>query len=109
MVNGNSASAAEIFAGAMQDWDQALVVGQTSFGKGTVQQWQELTGEGGAFRLTVAKWLTPSKRWIHDVGLEPQVPVEVPPNLPAGEDPTLDRALEMFGAGAAGTGLREAA
>ncbi len=109
LVDGGSASASEIVAGALQDTKRATLVGQTTFGKGTVQQWQELTGEGGAFRLTVAKWLTPSKRWIHDVGLEPQVPVVVPANLPAGADPTLDRALEMFGAGAAGTGLREAA
>ena len=103
------ASASEIVAGALQDTGRATLVGQTSFGKGTVQQWQELTGEGGAFRLTIAKWLTPSKRWIHDVGIDPNVAVEVPPNLPAGADPTLDRALEVFGAGAAGTGLREAA
>ncbi len=109
LIDGGSASASEIVAGALQDTGRATLVGQTSFGKGTVQQWQELTGEGGAFRLTIAKWLTPSKRWIHDVGIEPNVAVDVPPNLPAGADPTLDRALEIFGAGAAGTGLREAA
>jgi carboxyl-terminal processing protease len=109
LIDGGSASASEIVAGALQDTGRATLVGQTSFGKGTVQQWQELTGEGGAFRLTVAKWLTPAKRWIHDVGLEPQVKVEVPPNLPVGEDPTLDRALELFGAAAAESGLRDAA
>jgi carboxyl-terminal processing protease len=109
LIDGGSASASEIVAGALQDTGRATLVGQTSFGKGTVQQWQELTGEGGAFRLTVAKWLTPNKRWIHDVGLEPQVPVEVPADLAPGEDPTLDRALELLGAGAAATGLREAA
>ena len=63
-----AASASEIVAGALQDTGRATLVGQTSFGKGTVQQWQELAGEGGAFRLTVARWLTPDKRWIHDVG-----------------------------------------
>ncbi len=81
LIDGGSASASEIVAGALQDTGRATLVGQTSFGKGTVQQWQELTGEGGAFRLTIARWLTPSKRWIHDIGLEPQVPVELPAEL----------------------------
>ena len=52
------------------------LVGQQSFGKGTVQQWQELSGEGGAFKLTIARWLTPDKRWIHGVGLTPDVVVD---------------------------------
>ncbi|HEU4364654.1 MAG TPA: S41 family peptidase [Candidatus Krumholzibacteria bacterium] len=64
MVNGNSASASEIFAGAMQDWDQALVVGQTSFGKGTVQTVFQLS-ETEAVKLTTAKYYTPSGRSIH--------------------------------------------
>jgi carboxyl-terminal processing protease len=100
LIDGGSASASEIVAGALQDTQRARLVGQTSFGKGTVQQWQELAGEGGAFRLTVARWLTPNKRWIHDVGLEPDVVVTIPDGLPAGEDPTLDKALELFGAAA---------
>jgi carboxyl-terminal processing protease len=109
LIDGGSASASEIVAGALQDTGRATLVGQTSFGKGTVQQWQELTGEGGAFRLTVARWLTPNKRWIHDVGLEPEVPVELPANLAPGDDPTLDRALELLGAPAANAGWLEAA
>jgi len=64
MVNGNSASASEIFAGAMQDWDQALVVGQTSFGKGTVQTVFQLS-DTEAVKLTTAKYYTPSGRSIH--------------------------------------------
>jgi carboxyl-terminal processing protease len=64
MVNGNSASASEIFAGAMQDWDQAIVVGQTSFGKGTVQTVFQLS-ETEAVKLTTAKYYTPSGRSIH--------------------------------------------
>ena len=72
----------------------------TTFGKGTVQQWQELTGEGGAFRLTIARWLTPDKRWIHDVGLTPDEPVEVPADAGPDDDPVLDRAVELLsGAG----------
>jgi len=64
MVNGNSASASEIFAGAMQDWDQAIVVGQTSFGKGTVQTVFQLS-DTEAVKLTTAKYYTPSGRSIH--------------------------------------------
>jgi len=64
LVNGNSASASEIFAGAMQDWDQALIVGQTSFGKGTVQTVFQLS-ETEAVKLTTAKYYTPSGRSIH--------------------------------------------
>ena len=110
LVDGGSASASEIVAGALQDTGRATIVGQTSFGKGTVQQWQELTGEGGAFRLTIARWLTPDKRWIHDVGIEPDVAVTVPEDLAEGEDPTLDRALEVLeGTGALPAGARAAA
>jgi carboxyl-terminal processing protease len=100
LVDGGSASASEIVAGALQDTGRATIVGETTFGKGTVQQWQELTGEGGAFRLTIARWLTPDERWIHDVGIEPDVVVELPDEIPAGEDPILDRGLEVLDAGA---------
>ena len=105
LVDGGTASASEIVAGALQDTGRATLVGQVTFGKGTVQQWQELSGEGGAFRLTVARWLTPDKRWIHGVGLTPDVVVTLPDPVPVDEDPTLDRALEMFG-GDASAGLR---
>ena len=71
------------------------LIGETTIGKGTVQQWQESTGEG-AFRLTIARWLTPNKRWIHDVGMEPDVPVVIPDDVAPDEDPVLDRALEIL-------------
>ena len=109
LIDGGTASASEIVAAALQETGRATLVGQTSFGKGTVQQWQELSGEGGAFRLTVARWLTPEKRWIHEVGVVPDVVVEVPDPLPAGEDPTLDKALELLDATADRGGLRAAA
>jgi carboxyl-terminal processing protease len=108
LIDGGSASASEIVAGALQDTKRATLVGQQSFGKGTVQQWQELSGEGGAFKLTIARWLTPDKRWIHDVGLTPDVAVDVPADLPAGEDPILDKALEVLGE-SAHAGMRVAA
>jgi C-terminal processing protease CtpA/Prc len=60
-----------------------------------VQEWTPLEGAGG-FRLTIAKWLTPDQTWIHKVGIEPDVAVEVPADTPAGEDPVLDAALELL-------------
>jgi carboxyl-terminal processing protease len=94
LVDGGSASASEIVAGALQDTGRARLVGQTTFGKGTIQQWQTLTDDSGGFRLSVARWLTPHRRWIHDLGLEPDVRVEVPPN--ATSDVVLERALELL-------------
>jgi carboxyl-terminal processing protease len=98
LIDRGTASASEIVAAALQESGRATLVGQRSFGKGTVQQWQELAGEGGAFRLTVARWLTPAQRWIHDVGIEPDVPVEVAEPVSPGQDPVLDRALQVLGA-----------
>ena len=102
LVDGGSASASEIVAGALQDTGRGTLVGEQTFGKGTVQQWNELTGEGGAFRLTIARWLTPDKRWIHDVGLTPDEAVEVPADAGPDDDPVLDRAVELL----TGTGAR---
>jgi carboxyl-terminal processing protease len=111
LIDGGSASASEIVAGALQDSGRAMLIGAQSFGKGTVQQWQQLSGDGGAFRLTVARWLTPKKRWIHKVGLTPDVVVAVPKSLPIGSDPILDKALEVLARSdsATGAGLRPAA
>jgi carboxyl-terminal processing protease len=96
LIDRGSASASEIVAAALQDTGRATLVGQRSFGKGTVQQWQELPGEGGAFRLTIARWLSPDKRWIHNVGIEPDVTVALPSTPIPGEDPTLNRALGIL-------------
>lgn len=109
LVDAGSASASEIVAGALDDTDRATLVGQTTFGKGTVQQWQELPGEGGAFRLTIARWLTPNKTWIHDKGITPDIEVTVPDGTPEDVDPVLDRAVELLGGTAAGRVLRAAA
>jgi carboxyl-terminal processing protease len=99
LIDRGTASASEIVAAALQDSGRATIVGQRSFGKGTVQQWQELAGEGGAFRLTIARWLTPSKRWIHDVGIDPDVAVDVPQVRDPGSDPVIDAAIEVLRAG----------
>jgi carboxyl-terminal processing protease len=109
LIDGGTASASEIVAGALQDTGRATLVGQVSFGKGTVQQWQELSGEGGAFRLTVARWLTPEKRWIHGTGLTPDVVVTLQNPVPVGADPTLDRALDVLGEEARLEGRKAAA
>jgi carboxyl-terminal processing protease len=97
LIDRGSASASEIVAGALQDRGRATLVGETSFGKGTVQEWIGLDDLGGV-RLTVWKWLTPDKRWIHHVGVTPDVPVDVPADTPPNDDPVLERALEILGA-----------
>ena len=94
LVDKGSASASEIVAGALQDRKRATVVGETSFGKGTVQQWIQLQ-DGSALKLTIAKWLTPDKRWIHHVGIIPDVPV-TPANPAPGVDPVQDKAVELL-------------
>jgi carboxyl-terminal processing protease len=109
LIDHGSASASEIVAGALQDRGRATLIGQTSYGKGTVQQWQELTGNGGAFKLTVARWLTPNGHSIHQKGLTPDVPVTVPSPAPAGTDPVLDRAVDVLTGTSATTGWQAAA
>jgi carboxyl-terminal processing protease len=109
LIDGGSASASEIVAGALKDTGRATLVGEQSFGKGTVQRWQELTGDAGAFKLTIARWLTPDKHWIHKVGITPDVVVQLPKSIPAGADPILEKALEVLGATDQGDLLRDAA
>ena len=101
LIDRGSASAAEITAGALQDHDRAQLIGETSFGKGTIQQWIDL-GELGGVKLTVNKWLTPDKHWIHKIGITPDIAVTVPADTPPGTDPVLDKALEVLGAAAFG-------
>jgi carboxyl-terminal processing protease len=95
LVDRGSASASEIVAGALQDRKRATIVGETTFGKGTVQQWIELPNTG-ALKLTIARWLTPDKRWIHQKGIVPDVSVAVPTEPVPNEDPALDKAVELL-------------
>ena len=97
LINEGSASAAEILAGALQDYDRATLVGVKSYGKGSVQNWVPLSNNQGAARVTIARWLTPKERLIDHLGLEPDVVVEMTPeDFEAGRDPQLDVAMETM-------------
>jgi carboxyl-terminal processing protease len=89
LINGGSASASEIVAGALQDHRRAIVVGTKSFGKGSVQTLIPLRGDG-AMRLTTARYYTPSGRSIQALGISPDIVVNQPPPKPAveGEEDT---------------------
>jgi carboxyl-terminal processing protease len=93
LIDHGSASASEIVAGALQDAKRATLVGETSYGKGTVQQWLPLS-DSGTLKLTIAKWLTPLKRWIHKIGIVPEVPVAA--STAAGADAQLDKAVSIL-------------
>ncbi|MCK0141519.1 S41 family peptidase [Aliiroseovarius sp. F20344] len=85
LINGGSASASEIVAGALQDHRRAIVVGTKSFGKGSVQTVMPVASEG-AMRLTTARYYTPSGRSIQALGVSPDIVVEQPPRQPESED-----------------------
>ena len=75
LVDETSASASEVIAGAMQDHGVAIIMGETTFGKGTVQNIPQLAN-GGGLRITVGRWLTPKGNWIHRQGIRPDIVVE---------------------------------
>ena len=96
LVNAGSASASEITAGAIQDTGRGTLVGETTFGKGSVQLLHNLS-DGSELRVTVARWFTPNERLIHGQGLEPDIVVEMTPeDIEAELDPQLDRAVEYL-------------
>lgn len=97
LINEGSASASEILAGALQDYDRATLVGVKSYGKGSVQNWVPLSNNQGAARVTIARWLTPKERLIDHLGLEPDVVVEMTAeDFEAERDPQLDAAMETM-------------
>jgi carboxyl-terminal processing protease len=97
LVNEGTASASEIVSGAIQDYGRGKLVGVTTYGKGSVQIWTPLSNDQGAVRITIAKWLTPKDRTIHQVGLTPDIVVEMTKeDYAAGLDPQLDAAVKAL-------------
>lgn len=97
LVNEGTASASEIVAGAIQDYGRGKLVGTQTYGKGSVQNWIPLTTEEGGVRITIARWLTPNEKQINDVGLTPDVVVEMTEeDYIAGRDPQLDAAIQLL-------------
>jgi carboxyl-terminal processing protease len=97
LVNEWSASASEVVAGALQDRGRAQLVGVTTYGKGTAQNWIPLSDNDGAIRVTIARWLTPNARNVTGTGLTPDVAVEISEaDTQAGVDTQLDKAIEIL-------------
>lgn len=95
LINGGSASASEILAGALRDNRSVKLVGAKSFGKGSVQQLVQFK-EGSSLKVTIAKWLTPKGDQISEIGLTPDEEITITAeDEEAGKDPQLDRAIEI--------------
>jgi C-terminal peptidase prc len=104
LVNGGSASASEILAGAVHDNRGTVLVGEKTFGKGSVQELEQYA-DGSSLKVTIAKWLTPHGISISEKGIEPDIKVSIDPKQleenkiefgKPGKDPQLDRALEAL-------------
>ena len=95
LVDGGSASASEIVAAALQETGRATLVGERTFGKNTVQIWNDLPN-GGGLRLTTDRWFTPNHASVAEGGVVPDVIVEAPSDPDSDEDPQLERAIEIL-------------
>jgi carboxyl-terminal processing protease len=95
LVNGGSASASEIVTAALKETGRATIVGQPTYGKNTVQLWEELAN-GGGVRITISRWFTPDHHSVAPDGVQPDVSVEVPDGTPPERDLFVEAALEAL-------------
>lgn len=96
LVNEGSASASEIVAGAIQDYGRGVVIGEKTFGKGSVQEISDLR-DGARLRMTIAKWFTPLERSIDEVGIAPDIEIKITEeDIAAGRDPQLEAAVRYL-------------
>ncbi|TSD04728.1 MAG: carboxyl-terminal processing protease, partial [Parcubacteria group bacterium Athens0714_12] len=96
LVNQGSASGSEIIAGALQDYEKAVIIGEKTFGKGSVQELEQLS-DGSSVKLTIAEWFTPKGRVINKQGIEPDIKVELSEDdYNNDKDPQLDKAIEVI-------------
>jgi len=96
LINGGSASASEILAGALRDYKKAILVGETTFGKGSVQALKPLS-DGSILKVTISKWLTPAGDSINEKGIDPNIEVELSvEDVNNDFDPQMDKALEII-------------
>jgi carboxyl-terminal processing protease len=96
LVNGNSASASEVVAGALQDYERAPLIGNQTFGKGSINHFRQLS-DGSAIYISIGRWYTPNGRQIEGNGLTPDIVVErTEQDIQQGKDPQLDRAIEYI-------------
>ncbi len=98
LVDDGTASAAEIVAGALKDYDRALIVGRKTYGKGSVQRIYDFQ-DGASMRVTVAEWLTPSRGRIQAVGILPNIGVTLAERNQTGKDADLAQAIALLDAG----------
>ena len=95
LVDRGSASAAEILAGALQEHKKGKLIGEKTFGKGSVQEIEDIT-PNTSLKVTIAKWLTPNGKSISKEGLTPDIEIKIPDDNEQGKDPQFDRAVEYL-------------